>query len=943
MKWLHILPLLILFITPSRASVRIVLDPHATPRENYGAAELTVVFDSHGFHLPKTGRVIAAVRTSRLFAAYPSLPPFDAGESEAFLIRRAGRDWLVVGSDSSGVLYGFLELARLAAASNSLPETIDLKDGPAFRLRGTNLFWMKRGKYNWDVTPDNFPWFFDRALMLRYLDELAANRYNTIFFWNGHPFPYFLELARYPETRMLADADLRRNIEYFRWFTEEADRRGLWTVFHFYNIHVSPNFAKAHEKEGVKEENPESTPLLAAYMRYCISEFVNTYPSVGLMLTAGEALNVKAEEYVRDVIIAGIKDTGKKPPLIVRQWTIDPHRFRDIILPNYDNLYTMMKHNTEMLVSPFPDERNKIWVSLGKNHIVNLHELGDVKPFRWGSPVWIAQATRNWQVLGFSGFHVYPMTSWMWPDSLDRTEPLLNVMDRDSTWTEAFGRYGWQPNRPADVEEAFWKKRLAEKYGSAAAGNAIYSYYVKSGPVMPSFQNLVNIYNMNHFPTAVSEEATLSAILRSQRWGDSGDYLARPLDEVTLEAFEARYGKLRIDIRQRPPLSVRDYLQSHSAAIEPLPLAEVLVSMAEESLAVLEAAEGTATRDKEEFARFLNDNRCILYLARFYRAKLAAAIAKGKYDATGNFTEYDNMLEQLGQSVIQYKNLTELATRNYRQGSDLGEWHSWNNTARNFEDELSFYRGQRALSSEGSDVVYLGLDGPMSNASNAFHWLLEDGRREARWSAQSYAFGDSPFQQAKLVVVYDLGSPVYQRYARQLQAWVEHGGKLLFWDVKSVVATPPFFEGLLFQNDSAQEAPNFVSFQNSASTLLQGLSGGRQDFDPRCSVTANIAETSEGWQELAYTVVTSVNLDQIQWGYDTFGPRWTSRLNSARRPLLLTKPLGEGQIVLAEMGSCNILPAPGMTTERADQAPLYLREFAKNILHWSRESTANGK
>ena len=940
--WSRILLLFVLFVTPLRATQRVLLDPQATPREVYGASKLTQVLESKGFRLPRNARIIAAVRSSQLFSGYPSRLPL-AAESESFHILRAGKDWLIAGSDPSGVLYGCLELARIATTANSLPEKIDLVDRPAFRIRGTNLFWMKSGKYNWDVTPETFPWFFNRALMLRYLDSLAANRFNTIFFWNGHPFPYFLELARYPEARVLSDADLHRNIEHFKWFTEEADRRGLWTVFHFYNIHVSPNFAKAHAKEGVSEENPKSTPLLAAYMRYCVSEFVGKYPSVGLMLTAGEALHVNAEEYVRDVIIPGIKDTGKRPPLIVRQWTIDPYRFRDIILPNYDNLFTMMKHNTEMLVSPFPDERNRTWVSFGKNHIVNLHELGDVKPFRWGSPVWIAQAVQNWQAFGFSGFHVYPMTSWTWPAALDRTDPPLTVIDRDAIWMEAFGRYGWQPNRPPEAEEAFWKARLSEQFGSTEAGNAVYNYYVKTGPVLPGFQNTVNIYNMNHYPTGVSEEATLNAILHSQRWGDSGDNLARPVDELTLQTFETRYGKMSSEVRRRPPLSVREYLQPHAPAIEPLPLAEVLVSMAEDSLAGLEAVRESATRGKEELARFVNDNLCILYLARFYRAKLAAAIAKGRYDASGNLADYDKMLEQLDASVVEYRKLAELAPQIYRQASDLGEWHSWITSAKNFEDELSFYRAQRTFSAEGGDVVYLGLDGPMSNPSNTFHWLLEDSRQKAAWSSQSYAFGNFPFQRAKLVVVYDLGSPEYQRHAAQLQAWVERGGKLVLWDVKPAVATPPFLEGLLFRNDSSHEAPSFVGFPPSANPLLLHLSGNMQDLDPLCEVTANIEGTSQDWRELAYTIVSSVNTQQIQWGYGTFGPRWTSLLNSSRRPLLLNKKLGAGEVLLAELGSCNSLPKPGMTAGQMDQAPLYLRELANNLLHWAQESTSDGK
>ena len=70
-------------------------------------------------------------------------------------------------------------------------------------------------------------------------------------------------------------------------------------MLHFYNIHVSPSFARAHPNQGTEYENPvnggyaASTPLLEAYTRYCVSEFVKSYPNVGVMLTAGEACRLR--------------------------------------------------------------------------------------------------------------------------------------------------------------------------------------------------------------------------------------------------------------------------------------------------------------------------------------------------------------------------------------------------------------------------------------------------------------------------------------------------------------------------------------------------------------------------------------------------------------------------------------------------------------------------
>ena len=127
-----------------------------------------------------------------------------------------------------------------------------MTDGPAFPIRGTCLFWMKQGTLLLARHSRELPLVLRPQTDGSYLDELVENGYNTIYFWNGHPFPYFVELPRYPEARDLSEADLQDNIAQLKWFTAEADRRGIWTVLHFYNIHVSPPFAQAHANEGTE-------------------------------------------------------------------------------------------------------------------------------------------------------------------------------------------------------------------------------------------------------------------------------------------------------------------------------------------------------------------------------------------------------------------------------------------------------------------------------------------------------------------------------------------------------------------------------------------------------------------------------------------------------------------------------------------------------------------
>ena len=910
----------------------IVIDPKATPRELYGVERLRTTLAASSFHLPSGAQVFVGVRSSPVFAAMSKLARFDASDTEAFHLAQIGTQWLVVGSDASGVLYGCMELAKRSAAAHSLPEGIDVTDRPAFKIRGTNLFWMKKSSYNWPVTPKEFPWFYDRRLMTQYLDELAANRFNTFIFWNGHPFPYFLKLSRYPEAAMLRPAELERNMAALKWFTEEADRRGIWTVFHFYNIHVSPAMAAAHRQEGMQVENPVSTPLLAAYTRYCIGEFVKSYPSVGLMLTAGEALRVKREEFIRDTIIPGIKDSGKTPPLIIRQWMIYPDRYRDVVKPNYSNLYTMMKHNTEMIVSPYPDPRNQLWISMGR-HLINLHELADVKPFRWGSPVFIEQMVRIWKRMGVSGYQVYPMTSWMWPDSLDRS-PLLTI-NRDRIWLEAFGRYGWQPDRPAAEEAAYWQGKMAARFGSVAAGKAVYDFYVNTGPILPGFQNIVNIYNMNYHPTALAQEATLNGILHSDRMEDVDDPLARPLDALTLELYEQRFGALDPAARMRPPTSVKDYLKPHPAAPDPIKVSELFVKMSEQAVVELKSEQASATREADEYARFVNDAECVLDLARFYENKIEAAVEKGRYDTAQDQVDYQQMLAKMDASVTAYRSLTGRATLAYQQPTDLGDWYQWKTVLGSFESEDRFYHEQANIAKAGPEVVYLGVDGPVNDATNEFHWLLEAGRKAAGWKSQSYDLGPNPFEKARLVVVYGLESPQFQQYSGALDKFVRKGGKLVIWDPVARAYPSPLLAGLTFSAKDNYRTGNRFGFASAADPLLHGLSGTQFTLpqDNTATLASNIRSASSDWQELAYTVLTSVAQRQFYDPGETYGPRWTSLMDTAQVPLLVIRRLGAGEIVLAQLGSYHLQAYPASAPPTP---PRYLRILVDNLVDWAK-------
>ena len=169
-----------------------------------------------------------------------------------------------------------------------------------------------------------FPFFYDKALWTEYLDFLAENRFNYIAFWNGHPFDYFVKLDKYPEAQDgLEPGLLERNHDLLMWLGEEAQKRNIWLMFEFYNIHVSVYFAKAHHLPEHGIDTP--TPLLEDYTGYCIERFVSEFPSVGLYVCPGEALQMKyTPDWINNVVFAAVKRTGKTSPVTVHVPAVIP-------------------------------------------------------------------------------------------------------------------------------------------------------------------------------------------------------------------------------------------------------------------------------------------------------------------------------------------------------------------------------------------------------------------------------------------------------------------------------------------------------------------------------------------------------------------------------------------------------------------------------------------
>ncbi|WNH09472.1 hypothetical protein [Thalassobellus suaedae] len=330
-------------------------------------------------------------------------------------------------------MYGALELIDEIEKNGALPSVIHIEDGPEMVLRGTCIGLQKttylpgRMVYEYPYTPESFPWFYDKAHWIEYLDMMVENRYNSLYLWNGHPFASLVKLDDYPYALEVDEETFKKNEEIFKFLTEEADKRGIWVIQMFYNILVSKPFA---EKHGIKtqERSRPITPLIADYTQKSITAFIKKYPNVGFLVTLGEAMHTIDDDvkWFTETIIPGVKNgleelgLTEEPPIVLRGHDTDAERVMEAALPIYKNLFTTFKYNGESLTTYEPrdawEDIPKALSELGSVHVSNVHVLANLEPFRYGSPDFIQKSVKAMHnIQGANGLHLYPQASyWDW-------------------------------------------------------------------------------------------------------------------------------------------------------------------------------------------------------------------------------------------------------------------------------------------------------------------------------------------------------------------------------------------------------------------------------------------------------------------------------------------------------------------------------------------------
>lgn len=640
-------------------------------------------------------------------------------EEEGFYIESCpARLTVISGGSETGALYGCMELKERVERMGEMPAEITFGDAPVFKLRGPAVGLQKtkveapRLTYEYPITPGRFPWFYDREMWTKFMDMLLDMRCNVLYIWSGHPFSSLVKVPDYPEALEVTEEEFQQNRELFGWLTKECDRRGIWVVLKFYNIHIPLPFARAH---GLELLQSNISPLVADYTRQSIREFIKSFPHIGLMVCLGEALRgtQNKTDWFIDTIIPGVKDgvreagLAEEPPIILRGHDCDPIGAMEEAKKKYTNLYTMWKYNGESLTTYYPKGNwQKIHQSLsglGTTHIMNIHILADLEPFQFNAPLYIQKCVQAGQNrYGCNGLHLYPLFYWDWPYTPDKVSPRLLQMDRDHIWFAAWFRYAWNPDREENTEREYWENVFARHYGiSRESAEKLLAAQENAAQCAPKLLGRVGITEGNR--QTLSLGMSMSQFTNVTRFRPN-----RELWESVARKGEQPDDYMKKEVNREPHLGETPY-----------DCVEEVSAHAKKALALCEAVIKAEGEDREELNRLYTDAQAVYSMTISYCRKIEAAMEILRYKYTmdekcrGDITFLEKAEQKMAESLEEYKKLAALTQETYLYANSMqtpqrkipfpnGETYGhWTACLPEYRKELEYFRAHLAELQQG--------------------------------------------------------------------------------------------------------------------------------------------------------------------------------------------------------------------------------------------------
>lgn len=639
---------------------------------------------------------------------------------QAFRIRKEGPDVIrIVGGDSCGAMYGGLELAEMITLGDGLKAVQEKARKPYVFRRGLKFnIPLDARAPSYDDTgtsaQENIPVMWEFSFWKKFLDTMARNRYNVLTLWTTHPYPGWVKLDKYPgisyddvcvlrksvdmetdrhwenidlldpkNVKVIKKISLDEKIAFWNRVFDYAEARGIEIHIFHWNIYTFG----AKGKHGI-DDRPDNLATIE-YMRYCIGEFLKTYPQIdGIGVTAGEHVDRRRveniggiEEWLWRTYGQGVMDAKAENPereirFIFRQHQANLGKIRNAF-EGFDGPFnTGHKYARARLysttTSPYLDieyredlENYKVpcWLNLRND---------DIFVYRWGDADYVREFLQNiprdlmrWE----AGFYMGP-DGFVWGREFISKNPAFSgELEVDKHWYRfmLWGRLAYDVTLRRDYFEGRLKQHFPE-----AQPALLYNTWAAASQIVPQVNRFFFRVNDLQF----SPEGCIS----------NGGFL-------TVEAFF-----------QHPPLKGAGILsvQQYASAIikgeaidgiTPMEVAENLDRMAQKALEGAKSLRKTC-KPKKELASTLTDIESMAYLGRYYADKIRGAAELALFRADAKRKESHKLaVRHLTNAVEEWQAYSRISTSQYRtQLFSRTHYMDWRRLLDNVKKEVETVR-----------------------------------------------------------------------------------------------------------------------------------------------------------------------------------------------------------------------------------------------------------
>jgi len=612
---------------------------------------------------------------------------------QGFRIRKEGDNVIrIVGGDSLGAMYGGLELAEMVTLGGNLLGVQEKARKPYIFRRGLKFnIPLDARSPSYDDTgtaaQKNIPVMWDFDFWQEFLDTLARNRYNVLTLWTKHPYPGWMKLQKYPEIgyddvcvlkdevttttnrqwdgmdmydgdnfKVVKKISLDEKIAFWKKVFQLANDRGIEVYIFHWNIFTFG----AKGKYGI-DDRPDNEKTIE-YMRYCIGEFLKTYPQVdGIGVTAGEHVDRQRvknvggiEQWLWRTYGQGVMDAKRANPKRELRFIFRQHQanlgnivdaFKDFDGPfNTGHKYARARLYSTT-TSPYLDieyreylERHKVpcWLNLRND---------DIFMFRWGDADYVREFLQNVprDLMRFeAGFYMGP-DGFVWGrEFISKDTDLSGELEISKHWYRfmLWGRLAYDLFLTND----FFEKRLKNRFPQAEPA-LLYDTWAAASQIVPQVNRF--FFRVNDF------QFSPEGCIYNQGFLSVEQFFQHP------------------PLRGSGILSIQEYASSiikeeASDGVTPMEVSDNLDRLAEKALNGVKTLRRNSNTNKE-LAATLTDIESMAYLGCYYADKIRGAAELAVFRADPRRKEHQaSAVRHLSNAVKEWEAYARVAASQYR-------------------------------------------------------------------------------------------------------------------------------------------------------------------------------------------------------------------------------------------------------------------------------------